>query len=128
MLANEVWTIVVGKEVMKEAITDKKLTFHHCSPSSVLNINLTGSDNFLGSTADTNDPEELWNKLRSRHAATVEAGIIELLTECHLVSIQVGESVSQYVDSVEIFKMLLSTAGKNCDENDRIRNMFRGLS
>lgn len=94
----QVCKIVAGDEVMREAMTkEAKWAFQNPAQSAISTITLAVSDLCIGSTTDTKISLELCNELRARYLVTAEAIIYTLLTDYLLVSIQVDESVTQYV-------------------------------
>lgn len=81
----------------------------------------------LGSTEDTEDPEDLWNKPEDNFLLLAEAKVSGLLTEYCTASIRSGETTTQYVGREVILENRLLSAGKRFKQLENIRTILRGI-
>lgn len=85
------------------------------------------SDHCLGTSTEREDSAALYCEIKGKCLESTKATIDRLITDYQLVSMQDGESVTQYVDRVGLMENLPAAAGKIFDEEERIKIILRGL-
>lgn len=91
-MAKQHWTVVNEHEVFVVGLPEgARFAYQHRAQKAFSTIIMVVINYFLGSTIDTNHPEELCNDLKILYYVPVKINIDALLTYYHLVSMQVDD-------------------------------------